>query len=82
MTTTSVDEGAKLTVGTRRYQVTFATAGPVGGHIAIAEGGKPILDRALAGNVEDNYGKWAADPRYKTWTTRPEYRSFIGGGEK
>ena len=74
--------GAQVTVGTRRYQVTFATAGPVGGHIAIAEGGKPILDRALAGNVEDNYGKWAADPRYKTWTTRPEYRSFIGGGEK
>jgi len=73
--------GAVVTMGERRYRVTFATAGAVGGHIAITEGEKTLLDRALAATVEDHYKKWSSDPRYKTWMTRPEYRSFIGAAE-
>jgi len=33
---------------------------------------------ALARVVEDNYQKWAEDPRYEAWMTRPEYRKFLG----
>jgi len=70
--------GAKVSVGTTEYEVTFATAGPTRGHIRIARAGKVLLDRPLATDVEDNYQKWSDDPRYDTWMTRPEYRNFIG----
>jgi len=73
--------GAAVTVGPRRWRVTFATSGKVAGHIALAEGEKAILDRALAEEVEDHYKGWSSDPRYKTWMTRPEYRNFIGAAE-
>jgi heparin/heparan-sulfate lyase len=74
--------GARVTLGGRTCEVTFTTAGPVGGRIRIVEGGRTLADRALADTVEDHYGKWSADPRYAAWMTRPEYRSFIGAGEK
>jgi hypothetical protein len=70
--------GAKVTVGKKDYEVTFATAGPTGGHIRVSEPGRIVLDRPLAAGVEDNYQKWSDDPRYETWMTRPEYRNFIG----
>ncbi|MBM4039915.1 MAG: hypothetical protein FJ290_15530 [Planctomycetes bacterium] len=70
--------GAKLSIAGKDYEVTFATTGALGGHIAIREGGKAMLDRPLATSVEDTYGKWSSDPRYKAWTTQPEYRNFIG----
>jgi heparin/heparan-sulfate lyase len=70
--------GAKVRIGTTDYEVTFATAGPTGGHIRVSEGGKTTLDRPLAAGVEDNYEKWSEDPRYETWMMRPEYRNFIG----
>lgn len=73
--------GAAVTVGPRRWRVTFATAGPVGGHVSLVDGEKTLIDRALAAVVEDNYKKWSGDPRYETWMTRPEYRSFIGAAE-
>jgi len=70
--------GARVTVGTTDYEVTFATGGPVGGHIRVMQGGEITLDRPLASGVEDNYQKWAEDPRYEIWMTRPEYRNFLG----
>jgi len=70
--------GAKLTLGNRGFQVLFATSGPMAGRVRITEAGKPILNRPVAEKVEDDYRKWSADPRYKAWTTRPEYRNFIG----
>jgi len=70
--------GARVTIAGRQHQVVFATAGPVAGQITITEGGKPVLDRALAASVEDHYEKWSADPRHKAWTTRPEFANFIG----
>jgi len=70
--------GAKVTIGTSDYEVTFATAGPTGGHIRVSQGGRTTLDRPLATDVEDNYEKWSEDPRYETWMTRPEYGNFIG----
>ena len=70
--------GARLVIARRTHEVTFATSGPVAGRIRITEAGKGILDRPLAATVEDTYAKWSADPRYKTWTTRPEYHNFIG----
>ena len=70
--------GAKVTVGTTDYEVTFATDGPVGGHIRVTQAGKLTLERPLATEVEDNYQKWAEDPRYEGWMTRPEYRNFFG----
>jgi heparin/heparan-sulfate lyase len=73
--------GAKVTLGDKSYRVTFATAGPVAGRMAITQRGKAILDRALAEKVEDNYRKWSEDPRYRAWTTRPEYKNFIGPNE-
>jgi hypothetical protein len=70
--------GASIGLGGRRYEVTFATAGPVAAHVAITEGGRTILDRDLATRVEDDYRKWSSDPLYTRWTTQPEYRNFIG----
>jgi len=70
--------GAKLTIAGKTYEVAFATSGPPAGHIRIAEGAKPLLDRPLAVGVEDNYRNWSGDPRYKAWTTRPEFRNFVG----
>lgn len=70
--------GARLTLGERVCQVVFATSGPPAGRIRLTEAGKTLLDRPLATAVEDNYAKWSSDPRYKVWTTRPEYRNFIG----
>jgi hypothetical protein len=73
--------GARVGVDGTVYEVTFATDGPPGGHIKISQAGKPVVDRALAAGVEDNYTKWSGDPRYKTWMTQPEYKSFIGARE-
>jgi len=66
--------------GAKSYEVTFATAGPTGGHIRISQNGAILLDRPLATDVEDNYQKWSEDPRYRGWITRPECRNFIGAG--
>jgi heparin/heparan-sulfate lyase len=71
--------GAKFSIAGKTYELMFATAGALGGHITIREGGKPLLNRPLASAVEDNYRKWSGDPRYQAWITRPEYRNFIGG---
>jgi hypothetical protein len=70
--------GAKITLAGKVYAVTFATAGPLGAHAAVTEGARTVLDRDLATSVEDNYRKWSGDPRHAAWTTRPEYRNFIG----
>jgi hypothetical protein len=70
--------GARLTVAGKTYEVTFSTSGPPGGHIRVAEGGQALLDRPLADSVEHHYRKWSGDPRYPAWTTRPEFRNFIG----
>jgi hypothetical protein len=74
--------GVKLKLGAKLYEVTFATTGPVGGHIKVTEGEKQLVDRDLAAGVEDNYTKWSSDPRYSTWVARPEYRNFIGAEEQ
>jgi hypothetical protein len=69
--------GARVTLGVKLCEVTFATEGPLAGHIRISQAGEVVVDRVLATGVEDNYTKWASDPRYRTWMTRPEYRNFI-----
>jgi len=74
--------GAKMTVGGRTYVVTFATSGPVGGHITITEAGKTLVDRALASEVRDVYSAWSSDPRYQEWMTNPALRNFIGAEEQ
>jgi hypothetical protein len=73
--------GARLKIGANDYEITFATAGPMGGHIRISEAATVLLDRSLAVNIEDNYKKWSNDPRYDTWMTHFEYRNFVGAGE-
>ncbi|HUT32607.1 MAG TPA: heparinase II/III family protein [Planctomycetota bacterium] len=73
--------GARLTLGGRECEVTFATSGPVAARLRITEAGRTLVDRPLADNVEDHYRKWSEDPRYKAWTTRPELRNFIGTEE-
>ncbi len=70
--------GAVVRLGTTEYEVMFATDGPTGGHIRVMQAGQRTLDRPLASGVEDNYQKWAEDPRYEIWMTRPEYRNFPG----
>ncbi|HPD16784.1 MAG TPA: heparinase II/III family protein [Planctomycetota bacterium] len=71
--------GARIVVaGKTTYEVVFDTSGQVGGHIRIAEAGRPLLDRRLTNTVEDNYRQWSADPRYRAWAERPEFRNFIG----
>jgi tetratricopeptide (TPR) repeat protein len=73
--------GAKATVGTTVYEVTFATTGPVAGQIRISRGDKLVLNRDLSAGVEDNYKKWSDHPNYKIWMTRREYKNFIGVSE-
>lgn len=70
--------GAEVRFGATQYEVMFATDGPTGGHIRVTQAGERTLDRPLASDVEDNYRKWAEDPRYEAWMTRPEYRNFFG----
>ena len=45
--------------------------------VTVTEAGK-TASRPLAAGVEDDYRKWSSDARYQAWTTRPEYRNFIG----
>jgi len=73
--------GVQITMESTVAEVTFAAAGPVGGHIRISQSGKVVLDRPLAAGVEDNYRKWGDDRCYKTWMTQPEYKNFIGAKE-
>jgi hypothetical protein len=58
--------GAMVTVKDTVYEVTFVPAGQPGGHIRVQQSGRLILDRGLASGIEDNYRKWATDPRYKS----------------
>ena len=69
--------GAEITLAGKVCRVVFARSGPVGGAVTFTKAGK-TTSRPLASTVEDHYGKWSGDPRYRAWTTRPEYRSFIG----
>jgi len=73
--------GAKVTVGSIVYEVTFGRAGPVGGRMRISQSAKVVLDRDLAAGVEDDYRKWSHHPNYKTWMTRRQYKNFIGVSE-
>ncbi len=70
--------GARVLAGRRTFVVLFNKSGPVGGRIAIVEGGRTLLDRPLAQNVQDNYRQWKTDPRYKQWTTNKYFRCVIG----
>ncbi len=74
--------GAKVRVGGRDYTATFATSGPLGGHISVVEAGKKILDRPLTQDVEDNYKGWSSNPRYHEWMTDQAMRTFIGAKEQ
>ena len=61
--------GARVIVGGRKYEVTFASSGLLAGHITIADGGKKVLGRVLARAVVEDYAEWPDDPRYATRTT-------------
>ncbi len=74
--------GAKVTVDSKVYEVTFNQSGEVGGHIKVTDGGKMILDRDLVDHIEDNYKGWEDDPRYREWMTNPHMRTVIGEKEQ
>ncbi len=50
--------GARLTVGETTWEVTFATEGPLGGHIRRHGGSAPPLDRPLTYQVQPQSGIW------------------------
>ncbi|MGB2821994.1 MAG: heparinase II/III family protein [Phycisphaerae bacterium] len=68
--------GAKMALAGKTYEVTFNTAGETSGHIMLSAGAKRI-DENLVGNIEDNYDRWKADPRYKEWQTSEFMRTVI-----
>ncbi|KPJ54561.1 MAG: hypothetical protein AMS16_04675 [Planctomycetes bacterium DG_58] len=74
--------GAKVTVATKVYEVTFNATGKVGGHVKVTDAGNLVLDRDLVDHVEDNYKGWKDDPRYHEWMTNPHMRAVIGEKEQ
>ncbi len=46
--------GARIRLGARTVTVLFNTAGPLGGHLTIAEGGKTLHDADLAESIQEN----------------------------
>ncbi len=73
--------GVRFTADGTAVEATFAPTGPVGGRIKLTRGGKVIADRPLAEGVEDDYRKWASDPRHREWMTSDFLRAVIGEAE-
>jgi hypothetical protein len=63
--------GAAIQTAAGKVTVTFSTAGPVAGHIALERDGARVLDADLATRVVDDYSAWRDDPRYPDWTGDP-----------
>ena len=55
----------------RWVKVKFRRSGPIGGSITIV--GDEIIEREFAEKVEDDYKRWAEDPRFKLWMTSPRF---------
>lgn len=68
--------GAKIATPDGESTLTFATAGPVSGHIRIVRGGR-TFDADLADDVADNYDAWRDDPRYVRWMTDPYLKAAM-----
>jgi hypothetical protein len=45
--------GARFALGDRTVRVAFRTSGPIGGHLAISEGGRALWDAALPTQLEE-----------------------------
>jgi hypothetical protein len=69
--------GARITIGPRVCDVTFATAGPLAGEVEVSESGRTTT-HALAQTVQDHYGGCSSSPHFAAWRNRPEYSNFIG----
>jgi len=70
--------GAALSVDGTDYEILFAPAGPIGARIKIRRGGRTLVDRPLASEIQDNYAKWRTDPRFSEWTSNPFMKNVIG----
>ena len=70
--------GAKFRADGMDVELTFATTGPIAGHVKLSRDGKVIHDRSLASAIEDDYQKWKTDPRFVSWMTNPNMRAVIG----
>ncbi len=74
---TSDSVGARIRAPGTEVAVTFATTGPVSGHITIRKGAATVLDSDLATEVVDTYEAWRDDPRYGRWMTDPYYQGAL-----
>lgn len=70
-------EGAKITLGSKTFEIAFNTQGPVGGHLNLTDNGKGVLDEDLVTAIEDHYDRWKSDPRYREWMTNEFMRIVI-----
>ena len=68
--------GARIITPHGEAIVTFATAGPVHGHLRIVQGAE-TYDADLASGVADNYDAWRDDPRYNRWLTDPHLKAAL-----
>jgi hypothetical protein len=74
--------GASVTMGERRWQVTFARDGSGGGGVQLVADGAVSVDDVLPVEIEDTYKAWQHSPRYARWTTDPRYRIVVPAGDR
>ena len=63
-------------LGKQAVSVRLLRRGPVGGHIAIAGGPRPI-DRELVQKIDDSYRHWNTSPHFKKWMTNERFAFVI-----
>jgi hypothetical protein len=69
--------GAVISLGKRKWKITFPKNGKGGGKLELYKNEKLVLDDKLPTTIEDTYKYWSKDPRYRLWTTDPRYRIVI-----
>lgn len=72
--------GVELSSAGKTVRLTFRRTGPVGGHITIPGGRRPI-DCDFVERVDDTYRHWQTDTRYKRWLRDPRFRCIVGFDE-
>ena len=61
----------------RKYSVRFNRAGDVGGRITVSEGGKSVVDRALAREVRDTYENWKGTSMFDKWMSEDRFKAYV-----
>jgi hypothetical protein len=69
--------GAAFAYEGKNYKVLFNREDAVGGNIRVEDGGKALIDRALAQGIRDTYENWKGTPMFDKWMSEDRFKPYM-----